>query len=373
MMTNRPYITDADISIVVQGPVSKTPVPRKIGGQSHQLKGGVTHNVLEALRDLFPRAELILSTWEGTDATGLIADKICLSPDPGFAMVNPISKKLKFNLNRYVVSSQRGIQAATRPYTLKLRSDMLFVNDDFLAFWNEQKPVKRNPEFSVFKDFILNPAIYARKSVTPSKKTFPLYFYPSDWAHFGRTEDLNTLFDIPLFPEAELVSYFLENSALRTQFEDPFPEYHFQFHPEQLVLLACLKKQGWQIPYEHRLEYRPELQALSDQLMVNNFIFLNQSQWLYFSLKHLFMQHQLTSSQYHGLYDFATWQADYTRLVDSTYRPFETAEPNLRQDYFDAYFGVPLTYSYPLAHQLHPKNPTIEGVQISNQAQASMV
>jgi hypothetical protein len=358
-MNNRPYVTDTDISIVVQGAVVRKPVPSKIGGQRHQLKGGITQNVLEALKDLFPNAELILSTWEGSDIEGLIADKICLSPDPSSTLLNPISKKLKSHLNQEIVSSQRGIQAATRPYTLKLRSDMLFVNDDFLAFWNEQKPTKRNPEFSVFKDFILNPTIYARKSLTPNKKTFPVYFHPSNWAHFGLTEDLNTLFDLPLFPEETLTSYFLQNPELRNLFEDPLPEYHFQFHPEQSVLLACLKKQGWQIPYEHRLEYKPELQTLSDQLMVNNFIFLDQSQWLYFNLKHLFMQHQLTSSQYNGLYDFATWQAYYIRLVDSTYKTIKTAEATLRQDYFYDYFGVSVDHMQPLAHQLNPKDPQL--------------
>ena len=59
-------IISNDISLVVQGAV--TPV---------------TKAVLNSLRAIFPGAELILSTWEGSALDGLSYDKAVLSPDPG--------------------------------------------------------------------------------------------------------------------------------------------------------------------------------------------------------------------------------------------------------------------------------------------------
>lgn len=359
MMVLSPYnatVTDAVMSIVVHGPVITKQVPKKINDCTHGLKGGITQNVLAALKDLFPQAELILSTWEDAPLEGIVADKICVTPNPGSVLVHPRMKE-KSHLNQYVVSAAAGINAATRPYTLRLRSDLLFVTDDFVQFWNDAKPSLRSSEYTIFQDFILNPALFARKSVCPARKTFPLYFHPSNWAHFGRTEDLALLFDIPLFDEATTARFFLNNPLLRNQFEDPTPELYAQFYPSQQVFLACLAKQGWDITYPHRLAYQPELQELSDQLMCNNFIFLDQSQWLFFNLKQPFMQVHLSSSQYYGLYSFEVWQADYARLVNATYQPVETPENGIRADWLKTLIHLPEDHYYPLSHQLHPQQP----------------
>ena len=60
-------IDTKDISIVVQGAVDPKNTPK----------------CLTSIRKYLPGAEIILSTWEGTDCTGLDYDVLVLNKDPG--------------------------------------------------------------------------------------------------------------------------------------------------------------------------------------------------------------------------------------------------------------------------------------------------
>jgi hypothetical protein len=59
----------------------------------------------------------------------------------------------------------------------------------------------------------------------------PFPFHPSDIAFFGRTEDLLTLFDIPLMTEAE--AYWDKKNARFNRYV-----------PEQHIFINCLRKKG---------------------------------------------------------------------------------------------------------------------------------
>ena len=60
-------IKSKDISVVVQGAINSE----------------VTPKCLESIRKYLPEAEIILSTWEGSDVVGLDYDKLVLNKDPG--------------------------------------------------------------------------------------------------------------------------------------------------------------------------------------------------------------------------------------------------------------------------------------------------
>ena len=60
-------IKDREISIVLQGPIYKD----------------ITSCVCKRMRDIFPEAEIIVSTWEGSDTSGLIYDILLENKDPG--------------------------------------------------------------------------------------------------------------------------------------------------------------------------------------------------------------------------------------------------------------------------------------------------
>ena len=96
-------IKSSEISVVVQGAVDKELTPK----------------CLLSIRKYLPEAEIILSTWEGTDVSGLSYDKVLLNKDPGAFPYLRNSLKSN-NLNRYLVSSRNGIQKASKKYILKI-------------------------------------------------------------------------------------------------------------------------------------------------------------------------------------------------------------------------------------------------------------
>ena len=71
-------IDSKEISVIVQGAVDKK----------------ITPKTLKSVRKYLPNAEIILSTWEGTDISGLDYDIVLLSKDPGAYIFDWESKKL---------------------------------------------------------------------------------------------------------------------------------------------------------------------------------------------------------------------------------------------------------------------------------------
>src|SRR5277367_6682727 len=107
-MNDSGAITSKDISIIVQGPV---------------FKDGITARCLKSLRANLPDAEIILSTWQGSDTTGLEFDRLVENQDPSpIWLLDPFLKRTQINnIIRQMISTVAGLNAATRPYALKFR------------------------------------------------------------------------------------------------------------------------------------------------------------------------------------------------------------------------------------------------------------
>ena len=73
-------IKSSEISIVIQGPIYKN----------------TTKRVCERMRQIFPQAEIIVSTWQGSDTSDLTYDVLVESKDPGGTplMLAGVSKML---------------------------------------------------------------------------------------------------------------------------------------------------------------------------------------------------------------------------------------------------------------------------------------
>ena len=65
-----------DISVIVQGAINKNE----------------TIKCLQSIRQYLPGAEIILSTWEGSNITDLDYDNLILSKDPGAAIRNLLKR-----------------------------------------------------------------------------------------------------------------------------------------------------------------------------------------------------------------------------------------------------------------------------------------
>ncbi|MFN3393310.1 MAG: WavE lipopolysaccharide synthesis family protein, partial [Candidatus Thermochlorobacter sp.] len=99
-------VETSDISIVVQGPIVSN---------KDFYPNGWTNEALRRMRIHFPGAEIILSTWKGSNVDGLDYDVVVFNDDPGSAM----SRNRPYNVNRQIVSTKNGLAKASRKYALK--------------------------------------------------------------------------------------------------------------------------------------------------------------------------------------------------------------------------------------------------------------
>jgi len=169
----------ADISLIVQGPI----LPVK------------TARFIRKSKAMIPKCEVIVSTWEGADLSDIEADKFLLHDDPGPSK-RIMGGKIETcsNINRHLVSTREGINAASRKYCIKLRSDSWLSGTAFLKI-RDRFPV-RNRSSIIFKERIVVPTAI---TINPDFGDHRL-FHVSDLFYFGLTEDLQKLWtSLPQF------------------------------------------------------------------------------------------------------------------------------------------------------------------------------
>ena len=208
---------------------------------------------LESLQKHLPGCEIVLSTWKGADAADLPCDILVQSNDPGSLRLRPWEEDRPdnySNTNRQIVSTLAGVKAATRPYVLKIRSDMVLNGAGFLNYFNRY--TERVDEWKVTRERVLCCTTY---SSNPRRER-GYCFHPSDWVYFGLREDVLDLWELPLQSDEVL-------HALRA---------------EQVLWVAFLQKHG-AIEFNDYEEKSPELLRLSELTIANNLVLLNMAQW----------------------------------------------------------------------------------------------
>ncbi|WP_439625421.1 WavE lipopolysaccharide synthesis family protein [Gemmata sp.] len=249
-----------EVSVVVQGPV--VPI--------------VTASVLDSVRRHLPGAEVILSTWKGSDLTGLTPDVLVENDDPG-----PIPTPGKTNnVNRQIVSTRSGLALATRRYAMKLRSDTRLGGAQFLEWYSRSTMCPRPSEPRVFRERILTCRHFTRN---PERS--PWLFHPSDIFMFGLREDVTR------FWCAELVSRSprgINSSSTGPRFTCT-PRTPMVFAavwggqacdqaPEQYLWLACLRQYGGRIARKASIRVpTPTNLWLSERSMLANFFIAEPS------------------------------------------------------------------------------------------------
>ncbi|MGI2258560.1 WavE lipopolysaccharide synthesis family protein [Shewanella sp. GXUN23E] len=249
-----------EISVVIQGPVQSY--------QGRPQEEGITHKCIASIRQFLPGATVILSTWEGQDCTGLEPDLLLLNQDPGgtIAAYGADGTPGKLNFNRQLVSSAAGLRAVKTPYAVKIRSDNYLTGNGFVAA--QQAFPERNSQDVLFAERVVVNTSYFRKYADGKR----LVMLPSDFFHFGRTEDLLKIWDIPLFPDLEY---------------DPAKAGQAQFygapmtppHAEQMYCNAWLGELDKRAP---RLAYRhhatAQMREYWDRFIASNFVVLEPAQ-----------------------------------------------------------------------------------------------
>jgi hypothetical protein len=245
-----------DISVVIQGKV--------LGQPNEPFEKQQTQQCINSVRQFMPDAEVIISTWQGSDIAHLTGyDKAIFNSDPGAVAYFDHNPNFLNNNNRQITSTYNGLLAATRRYAIKMRGDSVITST---AFLNYIQPYPRGNKFRFFKQRVLIPTKYTR-----NPRRIATLIHPSDIFQLGLTEDLRNLWDIPLQPEPQTTrAYPVEKKILNNALKGGY--YRMKFGAEQYIWYAFCKKMGLEMELKH-YSHIPSAHILNSEMsMINNFI-----------------------------------------------------------------------------------------------------
>ncbi len=286
MTTNCSKIESKDISVVVQGAINEKLTPL----------------CLESIRKCLPDAEIILSTWEGSDVNGLDYDKVILNKDPG----KDFFKNVTVNTKRQIYSTRQGLLNVSRCYAIKIRSDLTIESNSFLNYFNQFD--KFNENYRVFDKRIIISSYYTR---LPTESCF--LYHPSDWFAFGLTKDLINLYDISL-PDKE-------NDLYTEYFELVNPGKQLctaKYWGEQYIFVKCLLKNNKNIFFKDHTDINTVSRHQSLMYLLNNFIILDYNKELKIRFNKYNLSDEFIVNQY-KIYTFSEWLNDYKCYCDSMF------------------------------------------------------
>lgn len=250
-------IDSKNISVIIQGPIEWTLDP--VSGH------GLTYALYQNIRTLLPDAEIILSTWQGQKVDDLGYDRLVLSKDPGPQGTWP--SFVPNNVNRQIVSTMAGLNAASRKFCLKIRSDIVLKSTDFLLFFENAKPLKPDSR-NIFTHPVLTNNFSSRNTSEILKRLpgHPLPFHPSDHVSFGLKEDLIALWNAPLQSEDDGYYFIDKSQPSRYRLAELS-----KLTPEQYIMTNAISKKI-DIDIIHYADMRDEVIFLSEFYMSTHII-----------------------------------------------------------------------------------------------------
>ena len=299
-------IASKDISVIIQGPIFN---------KTHPLApSGITFQVVSAIRNFLPEANIILATWKGQDTKGIDVDTVMYLDDPGttnFYRDGAQTNNLYNNSNRLIYSTQQGLSKVTTRYTLKIRSDLLMFHALFVNFFNIYNLYDN--KWKVLENRVLAFPLYSLKFEDGVKEGQQLRqvrpFHVSDWVYFGLTKDIKMLFECELLPEPQTSRWF-ENRPKPDN--DLWPERLWRYSPEQYIT-SNLAHRTLGIMLEHASVEDNNIIEASERFIANNFTIIDQKQWGLYSLKLENYQDELEPNILNGIYSHHVWRDDYKK------------------------------------------------------------
>lgn len=299
-------VVSKDISVVIQGPI----VYKR------------TQALINSVKKYYPDAEIVVSTWENSETDLLRGyDELMVNKDPGWAYFDKNNMK-KYNVNRMLLSSQIGIEKASRKYVLKCRSDFVLKNNNLCKYVDAFK--RRNPAFTITKQKIIVGSLFTLKYETYNRRKQRRPLHVSDFFCFGLKEDVRLFYDVPLV-ELEVFSRYFENNP--TEIQDEIVTYRdrlWRFPPEQYLTLHFAERKFKDIKFEDCLHCNEVSDEFSEQVIVNNFIILDPRQSGLFSGKfpyNIYSRLCLCSETiWSGMYRNYVYQCDYKKYCDENHK-----------------------------------------------------
>jgi len=259
-------INPEDVTFVIQGPLGtireERPEHQSAKTALREMPETVVEQSIHNIREHFPKAKILISTWEGQDASDLNYDSIVFSKDPGsnITRYERDNSPYRENMNRQIVSTLNGLKRVATKYAVKIRSDNVLHSNKILTL-HEQFPA-RSEECRFLKERIVTSNQWAHEFTSG----FPVPFFVSDFFQFGLTEDLIQLWDVPLEED------YLFNEALKgckQSTEYPWPKLCVE---QKLFSRFVSKFHSFELKHKHDV-FRGNKQ-LSDLCIANNLIII---------------------------------------------------------------------------------------------------
>lgn len=297
-------INPKDISVVVQGPINKIETPK----------------CLKSIRKYLPDAEIILSTWEGSDVAGFDFDKVIYNKDPGAVLIEYNGNKTYNNMNRQLLTIKNGLELVERKYALKLRSDLILTGTGFLDHFDKFQ--NRIDDYKLFNRKIVVPSLFTREKFKCDKNSqiMPTPFHITDWWFMGLTDDIKTYFkDTELVKEPEFSLYFKSEENINKK--SPYAG-SFRFAPEQYFGYSCFSRNFPNIKMNDASDYNEEINRIYKICLVNNFIVLDYKQSGIYLNKYPYSKCEIFSGELNlWLFSFAVYEKYYRKYCDKDYKP----------------------------------------------------
>lgn len=278
-----------DISVVVQGAIDTQNTPL----------------CLKSIRKVLPEATIILSTWRNSNVKSLDFDILIENDDPG-AEVCDNFYNIKNNINRQIVSTKNGLKSVKTKFAMKLRSDMIIANKNFISNFAKYDDY-RNDNCKLFKNRIIINNLYC---ADPELTQFP--FHMSDWVQFGLTDDLLNLWDIEIQKEPDMSRYFLDKQKPQN---DKNKTWLFKYIPEQYIAISCLKKNNIEFNCSWYSDLTAENLNLTKLFFANNFLILDYEKY---GVK--FLKFNPYKWDYSKQLNFDKWQDYFIEFCNNEYK-----------------------------------------------------
>ncbi len=294
-----------------------------------------TATVLKELRCLFPTSLIILSTWKNSDVEALDFDILVENDDPGAEVFNApkdaekdrngnaifelkgkkyCNKPKLNNINRIIQTIQGGLEKVNTKYVLSIRTDIILKNKKFLEYWD--KFPKYNGKYKIFEHRIINDSSFAQFAHVMKDGIQLLPFHMSDWIHFGLTEDVKLLYSCPFQDIENSAQYWYCHE--RKQY-DSFMDAGWQYPPETYVLYSLVKQKFPNVEFKDSDDYNRENMAISNMVMADNFIFIDQNHFVFDIEKYPKLK-EWASELYNGFITYREFQNLYKTYCDNSYK-----------------------------------------------------
>ena len=229
--------------------------------------------MIHSIRKNFPNNKIILSTWFNEDLTNIDIDEVFYSMDPGDSIA---SKKYNYksSINRHIVSSKKGIFNSDSKYSILIRPDIYFINDNLKYYIEDNISNLDNDKIICLAGGTLNEKTLLRK---------PFPFHICDFIYIGNTLKLKEIFKIPNETESNKNIMFLEEK--KSKYPEKFnyflnirnrDSYIQQYIPECYVVYHAFKEK-YNINHESSYDYSNANKIKFQEILRNEFLLSSRS------------------------------------------------------------------------------------------------